>query len=135
VSYNTIPESTKTKVVYIILPKTITVIDAKPKTDRFRKAANNHVLISFEDSLKSKMATFYYELPSKGIALEEYTDYLVVNVGITAPENRFKKVTHIALEKERGLILKPPRNPAQLYLMDRIVLQYNDLGGFESRRY
>lgn len=134
-NYNTYKESTKTNKVFIIMPKSIIIVEPELKNNRLKSFPNIKNLVRFEETQKNNMATFYYELPNSGIALEEYLDYIVVNVGITAPENRFNCVMDIAENKEKGLILKPPTNPSKLYLMDRIVVTYNDLYDYKNIRF
>lgn len=136
-SYKTVTEqSTKSNTVYMIMPKTVIIMKPELRNERMRRALNVEKLLPFEQSTTSgRLALFYYDLPTKAVALEEYLDYLVVNVGMSAKEDRFPLVMDIASEKEKGLILKPPKNPAHLYVMDKLVLTHNDLYGFESIRF
>ena len=136
-SYKSVTEqSTRSSTVYMIMPKTVMVIKPELRNERMSRALNVGALLPFDDSMSGRrLALFYYNLPTKGIALEEYSDYLVVNVGISSSEDRFPLVMDIASEKEKGLILKPPQNPAHLYVMDKLVLTHNDLYGFESIRF
>ena len=130
-------ETTKAMTVFIIMPKKIMVVEPKSdkKTKRKLEAINSTELIPFQSSLSLSMLTLKYKLPEKGIALEEYTDYFVVNVGIKCNEIDFGKIIEIATQKEKGLILKPPKNPSHLYLLDKIIINHNDLYQYESVRY
>jgi hypothetical protein len=127
-------EPTKTKLVYIIMPGRILIVEAKPKTQVMRYK-NAKKLVNFQESMNRKSTTFYYELPSKGVALEEYLDYIVINAGVRAQEEDFKKIIEIATKKEKGLILRPPKNPKHLFMLDRITLVHNELYGFTNIRY
>lgn len=134
-SFDTYDESTKSLAVYIIMPKRVLLVEPRPKNPNAKIKEVDKKLIMFEKSLKQGLKTYYYKLPGKGVALEEYEDYLVVNVGINADERLFGKVIEIATSKNKGLILKPPMNIKHLYLMDKIVEKHNELNGHESVRY
>jgi hypothetical protein len=124
-NYSNYNQSTKSPIVYIVMPNRLLIIEATPK--RKARGITDKGIIPFKEASSMKFLSFYYKLPANGIALEEYSDYLVVNIGVAASENLFYKAAEIAVGKETGLILKPPVNPSHLYLMDKIVTSHNML--------
>jgi hypothetical protein len=125
---------TKAKLIILVFPDKIMPVEGRPYSEKTRYTKNAKELITFEESTRAGTGTFLYKLPGKAIALEEYSDYFVVNIGMSADEKLLHKVLEIATFKERGLILRPPANVKHLAL-DSPILKYNELNGYESMRF
>lgn len=123
---------TKATTVYIMDNKNVNILYTEDKNGDIIENGEEYSLIdTVKKGMKYKGRS--YNLPANCIALEVFSDYLVVVVGVGIKRNfDLQRIVAIARKMSKGLALLPSQNIDILYDIDKLITFYNKLNNYPS---